>query len=153
MWDPHENIYKSIMQVPQGMLWTLDIFNKAYFKKFFHNVDIMTGVQMMPLEFDIVDEISKAVNVCGTFFYPMAMGLLMPLFMYNIVVEKEEKLIEIMKINGMKMRFYWLANFIFDYGLYLITMAVFWITGYCLNFNLFTKTDPLILVSPLLICR
>jgi hypothetical protein len=146
MWDPEDARYIKFMQVPMGLLWSVDIFNKAYIKSIFSEVEIITGVKRMPMEIAITDEMIKAVNICGTFFYPMAMGLLMPLFMYNIVVEKEEKLIEIMKINGMKMRFYWVSNFIFDYCLYILTMTVFCIIGFLLNFNLFTQTNTWLLV-------
>jgi len=53
----------------------------------------------------------------------MSMGL--PVFLYQIVLEKETKLIENMKINGMKMKNYWQVNYIFNLIFYLATALLF----------------------------
>ena len=77
----------------------------------------------------------------------MAISLLMPLFMYSIVIEKERKLIEIMKINGLKMFNYWMSNLIFNYTLYTITMIVFIIVGcIVLKLTIFIETHWLLLL-------
>ena len=101
----------------------------------------------MPFTQDNNDNIQRIINLAGSTFYPMAVSLLMPLFMYTIVLEKESKLVEIMKINGMKMRYYWLSNFIFNYSLYAITMLIFNVMGGAvLNLSLFTSTNSMLLV-------
>jgi hypothetical protein len=136
--------YSTLVNVINGMLWATDLMNKAYFKQFFPNVEIISGVQLMPYKQDDgSDNIQRIINLVGSIFYPMAISLLMPLFMYSIVLEKESKLVEIMKINGMKMRFYWLSNFTFNYGLYAVTMLIFnLIGGVALRLSLFTDTNP-----------
>jgi hypothetical protein len=147
IWNPAIGGYTSILFVPNGMLWTVDLFNKAYFKHFFNNTEIITGVQMMPVEFDNNDNIQRLINLCGNIFYPMAVSLLMPLFMYTIVLEKESKLVEIMKINGMKMRYYWTSNFVFNFCLYAFTMLIFNLLGSIVfNLSLFTDTNPWLLL-------
>lgn len=51
-----------------------------------------------------------------------------------------------MRMNGMKMRNYWLVNFIFNFGISIITNAVFFVFGYIfLNNNFFTQTGKDIL--------
>jgi hypothetical protein len=147
VWNPGLDEYTSILFVPNGMLWLTDMFNKAYFKHFFNNTEIITGIQMMPTEIDNGDNVQRLINLCGNIFYPMAVSLLMPLFMYTIVLEKEAKLVEIMKINGMKMRYYWLSNFVFNFLLYGFTMLIFnLIGGFGFNLSLFTDTDPWLLI-------
>jgi hypothetical protein len=135
--------FSYVINVINGMLWAADLFNKAYFRNFFDDVEIVSGVQIMPYNDDGIGEnIQRIINVAGAVFYPMAISLLMPLFMYTIVLEKEEKLIEIMKINGMKMRYYWLSNFTFNFMLYLTTMIIFNFVGaFALNLSLFTQTN------------
>lgn len=139
--------FSNIVNVVNGMLWATDLFNKAYFKHFFEDVYIISGVQIMPYKQDDAgDNIQRIINLAGSTFYPMAISLLMPLFMYTIVLEKESKLIEIMKINGMKMRYYWLSNFTFNFLLYSVTMLVFNLVGSIgLNLSLFTDTSPALL--------
>jgi len=65
----------------------------------------------------------------GAGLFPISLCLLLPVFVYNIVLEKEQKLIEIMKMNGMKMINYWIINFLFNFIVYLATVTVFCITG------------------------
>lgn len=57
----------------------------------------------------------------------MCMGL--PVFIYAIVMEKETRLLEIMKINGMRMANYWTVNFIFNLIFYLLTSSIFLVFG------------------------
>ena len=72
------------------MLWGTDLFNKAYIKKLFPKVKLISGVQLMPIKLDDNEEnIQRIINLSGSTFYPMAISLLMPLFMYSIVIEKE----------------------------------------------------------------
>jgi hypothetical protein len=147
IYNPDLNGYSPVLNIPNGMLWASDLFNRAYFRNFFNDVVVVSGVQLMPVSMDTgTENIQRIINIAGGTFYPMAVSLLMPLFMYTIVLEKESKLIEIMKINGMKMRFYWLSNFTFNYLLYALTMVIFNIFGsICLELTLFTQTSYILL--------
>jgi hypothetical protein len=148
VWDSSGENYINIIKVKEGILWSMDVFNKAYFKQFIKNVEIIAATQFMPFEIDLNKESDNLMNVCGLFLYPMALSLLMPLFMYNIVLEKESQLIEIMKINGMKMRYYWLSYFILYYGIYALTMGTFCIIGgYVFGFVMFARTSTMLLVN------
>lgn len=70
----------------------------------------------------------------------------MPLFMYNIVLEKERKLQEYMKINGLSIRNYWIVTFLFDYVYYSMSaMAVFVFSRYGIGLMVFTETHPLVI--------
>ena len=152
IFNPNKNDYNSVVNVINGMLWAVDLINKSYIRKFFDDVFIVSGVQIMPYKQDDNDNIQRIINLAGSTFYPMAVSLLMPLFLYTIVLEKESKLIEIMKINGMKMRFYWLSNFAFNFLLYSATMLIFNLFGsLCLGLTLFTQTNVLLLVINYLI--
>ena len=44
--------------------------------------------------------IYELLSVTGATLYPLALSLLLPIFMYTIVLEKEEKILEMMKMNG-----------------------------------------------------
>ena len=56
-----------------------------------------------------------------------------------------------MKINGLKMRFYWICNFIFNLMLYALTMLIFNLFGgVVLRLSLFTETNFFLLVINLI---
>ena len=136
-----------------GMMWGMGLFNKAYIKHLFPNVTVYSGMQLMPIALDDNEEnIQRILNVVGIIFYPLSVSLLMPLFMYNIVLEKERQLIEIMRINGLKMRNYWISYFIFYYILYLITIFFFILSGtFLFGLNLFVDTSFLLISLTILI--
>jgi len=66
-----------------------DLINKAFFRSIFPDIFVVGGVQVMPLTNNNDDYIQRIINVTGSTFYPLAISLLMPLFMYTIVLEKE----------------------------------------------------------------
>jgi len=86
----------------------------------------------MPMTDTNENFLMKVINVTGASLYPLALGLLLPVFMYSIVLEKEERILEMMKMNGLQLNIYWTVNFIFDFVLYTITVLVFMISGYLL---------------------
>ena len=74
----------------------------------------------------------------------LCMGL--PMFMYQVVLEKEMKLVEYMKINGLTMANYWTVMFLFNYGYYLISATLFYLFGkYVLGMLVFKATHPLLM--------
>lgn len=53
--------------------------------------------------------VESIINLAGASLYPLSLSLLFPVFMYSIVLEKEDKLIEMMKMNGLRIVNYWLV--------------------------------------------
>lgn len=63
------------------------------------------------------------------------------------MLEKETRLIENMKINGMKMSNYWIVNFFFNLMFYCATAVLFLLFGIkVFKLQIFTDTNLLILV-------
>ena len=76
----------------------------------------------------------------------LALGL--PVYLYGLVLEKEKRLVQNMRINGLKMRNYWLVNFLFSFAQYLFVMLVFYAAGYAFSgLTIFTETDPIIILA------
>jgi hypothetical protein len=64
------------------------------------------------------------------------------MFLCSLVIEKEMKIVENMKINGMKMSNYWLVNFLFFFMIYLLSAFLYWIAGrFVFDLSFFSKTD------------
>lgn len=103
----------------------------------------------MPVKDQDKSWLMKIINLAGASLFPLSLSLLLPVFMYAIVLEKEEKLLEMMKMNGLKMRNYWFVTYIFNFSMYFIMIVIFFVFGYALlELSFFTETHPGILVSP-----
>ncbi len=74
-------------------------------------------------------ELERIINLIGMCVFPICLCLSLPVFIYSLVLEKETKLVESMKINGMKMQNYWFVNFVFDFIMYIITSGLYWASG------------------------
>lgn len=102
----------------------------------------------MPLVGEDTGFIMRIISVTGASLYPLALSLLLPIFMYTIVLEKEEKLLEMMKMNGMRMKDYWLITFLFYSVITFLTFSIFYLFGYfILSLDFFTDTGPSVLIT------
>ena len=125
--------------------------SRAYIQKANPDIHLLSGVLHFPSSNDAGRYLHKAITLTGSFFYPVAFSLLLPIFLSSLVLEKEEGIRGMMKMNGLKMKNYWLVHYLWSLLVYCPIVAVFWILGaYQLELNFFTKTNPLILVNSFL---
>ena len=79
---------------------------------------------------------------------PICMSMALPVFIYQVVLEKETRLIENMKINGLKMTNYWLVNYLFNLGFYCATALLFMLFGgKIFKLQVFSDTNVWLLVA------
>jgi ABC-type multidrug transport system ATPase subunit len=109
---------------------------------------ITTQVAQMP--YNVPEFSFNIADLLGTFFFPLILMLPLPVFMYTLVLEKSEKLKEMMKLMGMKTRNYFLVTFLFQYGIYIITALEFIIVSAILGFRFVRGTSPLIFLIGLI---
>jgi ABC-type multidrug transport system ATPase subunit len=63
-------------------------------------------------------------------------------------MEKEKKLVENMKTNGLNMYNYWLVNGIYNYISYTVTVFIYWGTGrYIFGLDFFKDTNVLLFIE------
>ena len=94
--NPLTNTTSYFIRTIEGQISAADLVNKAYISKLFPNTYVYSGVQIMPLSPSFDQEIMRVINLLGSGLFPLSLCLLLPVFIYNIVLEKEQKLIEIM---------------------------------------------------------
>ena len=70
---------------------------------------------------NVMREAQMLVNGAGYVVYPVLFSLSLPVFLYNIVLEKESRLIQNMKINGLKMSNYWIVPRSLNFTQYFLT--------------------------------
>lgn len=101
----------------------------------------------MPYEPTIDTELERILNIIGLAVFPTCLCLGLPVFIYALVMEKETKLVETMKINGMKMKLYWSINFTFFFAIYLITATLYYLTGaYIFDLSFFYQTNLTLMI-------
>jgi hypothetical protein len=78
----------------------------------------------------------------AAWFIPVALCMGLPLYLHQTVLEKEKRLLQFMRINGLKMESYWTVTYLFNFSVYLISYLVFHITGtFIFRQPLFVKTS------------
>lgn len=113
----------------EGLLATANIINQAYIRKLFNDTTVVSGINFYPFTPGFELQIQRGVSALGIFIYPICMCMGLPVFIYSIVLEKEARLLEIMKINGMKMSNYWIVNFTFNFIFYMLTACIYVLFG------------------------
>eukprot|EP01080_Neovahlkampfia_damariscottae_P001324 gene1324-11407_t len=96
-----------------------------------------------PYTFEVAD--FRVADRLGSFFYPLILMFLLPVFMYTIVLEKQGKLREMMKLMGMKVFNYFLVTYATFFFFYIIVLCEFLIICLIAQFRFITGTHPLIL--------
>ncbi|KAJ3123095.1 hypothetical protein HK098_002218 [Nowakowskiella sp. JEL0407] len=115
----------------------LRISNSSYYRtaSITQGVRIMPSLQNTQLSFSISSLIAKSV-------FPFGVSFLLPIFVITLVKEKEDRILMMMKMNGMKSVTYYISHYITFYILYTISMIVFLVTGFASRMDMFRKTGP-----------
>lgn len=92
VYNPSRNSYSEVMNVINGALIICDLINSAYFRHFFSQDLLISGIQIFPLSSTEGENVQRVINISGSTFYPLAISLMMPLFMYTIILEKDVNL-------------------------------------------------------------
>ena len=82
------------------------------------------GYKVFPFLGGKINELDIATTA-GPFFFLILLSMLFPVFVNLIVYEKEQRLTQLMKMNGLRMSMYWLVNYVFCYALYFAVMIAF----------------------------
>ncbi|KAJ3297206.1 hypothetical protein HK104_000723 [Borealophlyctis nickersoniae] len=82
----------------------------------------------------------------GRILFPFGLSFLLPIFVIIIVKEKEDRILIMMQMNGLKTWTYWLTHYVHFYVLHVLSSAVFLIVGRVMRLEFFTRTDPGLLI-------
>ena len=126
-----------LRQVEAAMILSHYI-NNAYIHNEFEDTYIVAGHMFMPFTVRLDKELQKIVNFMGVIVFPICLSLAMPVLIYNLVLEKELRLLENMKINGLNVSTYWMVTGLYNLILYWGTCVAFWFCGrYIFDISLF----------------
>ena len=129
------------MRVTEGVLTMSDKINQAYINSIFPVNYILSGSQFMAFKADMKKDVQRIINGAGYIVFPMIFSLCLPVFLYNIVLEKESRLLQNMKINGLQMQNYWFVTFMFNFVTHLVCAFTTILFGrYVFRLNFFLET-------------
>ena len=103
---------------------------------------IITWVQALPYieqspSFDIG-------SFLGLLLYPFAVSFVLAIYVNTIVVEKQERLREMMRMNGLNMIWYWFVNYLWDIILYFFIIIMMIAVSVAYGLRMFTQTSYVI---------
>ena len=96
------NSTQYLLRQAEGAMLLSDLMNGAYIRSIFNETYINSGQIFMPFSIQMDKEFSRLTNFLGVMVFPICLSFAMPIFLYNLVLEKELRLLENMKINGLK---------------------------------------------------
>ncbi|KAF9206131.1 hypothetical protein BGZ49_002958 [Haplosporangium sp. Z 27] len=102
---------------------------------------ITHGFRGMPQLFSTKANIPIA-SMVGRILYPFGVSFLLPIFVITLVKEKEDRILVMMKMSGLKSFTYYVAHYIHFYILHIIASLMFIIAGIAFRMPFFTRVAP-----------
>ncbi|KAG0019644.1 hypothetical protein BGZ82_011827 [Podila clonocystis] len=106
-----------------------------------NSTKITHGFRGMPQLFSTKAEIPIA-SMVGRILYPFGVSFLLPIFVITLVKEKEDRILVMMRMSGLKSITYYIAHYIHFYILHIISSIMFILAGIAFRMPFFTKVDP-----------
>ena len=85
-------------------------------------------------------------GLIGLVLYPWGVSFLFPIFVLALVKEKEERYLVMMNMNGMKSSVYYIATYLTNLILAMISMACFIIAGLICGMEMFRRSSMVVLI-------
>ncbi|KAI8620642.1 ABC-2 family transporter protein-domain-containing protein, partial [Chytriomyces sp. MP71] len=85
-------------------------------------------------------------GLIGRILYPFGVSFLLPIFVIMLVKEKEDRIYIMMKMNGVKAWAYYMTHYLTFFVLFIFSTLIFMIAGRASKLDMFTKTNPVVLV-------
>eukprot|EP00842_Homolaphlyctis_polyrhiza_P005008 jgi/Hompol1/5508/HPOL_001953-RA len=113
-------------------------------------VAITQGLRIMPRENSFVFDAGLG-NVLGTKIYPFALSFLVPMFVVDLVTEKEARILIMMRTNGVGNLAYYGSHFVVFFVLYMWSAFIFVICNLLFGLSLLGQTSLVLILVLLMI--
>ncbi|PVU87965.1 hypothetical protein BB561_006096 [Smittium simulii] len=114
------------------------------------NASIVHQLRAMPQLFYEEPNISIG-SLIGSTLYPFGISFIISVFVLILVKEKEDRILVMMRMNGLKYYSYYLTHYAHFLTLSILTNSIFLITGIAFRMELFIKTSLGVLILLLFI--
>jgi len=82
-----------MMRITEGAIMLQDKINQAYIRTLFPDTYVVSGLQFMPFKIDLDKALEKAANTFGLILYPLSISIALPVFLNQLVYEKQNRII------------------------------------------------------------
>jgi hypothetical protein len=110
------------------------------------SAQITHGLRIMPQLGNLKVDIPFG-GIIGSILYPFGVSFLLPIFVVLLVREKEQRILTMMKMNGMGSLAYYFSHYVTMYILYFVSTVIFLLAGTVNKLTFFTLTQPGVLVA------
>ena len=110
------------------------------------NVTIYHGVRVMPFLFNSSFDFRPIFRALGNILYTFGVSFLLPVYVVTLVKEKEDRILIMMQMNGLKLWIYYFVHYCHFYSMHILSSTVFIITGVISRLDFFVRTDPLVYI-------
>eukprot|EP01133_Synstelium_polycarpum_P015460 gene15460-18343_t len=117
---------------------TMNELESAYIKTVY-NQSYIINANLYEFPFAITTPKIDIGSLLGGLFYPFALSFLLPLFVFSIVIEKQERLRDMMLMMGLRMRNYWIVTYLFNFLLYAFALVIVVGVSIIFKFSVFTE--------------
>jgi hypothetical protein len=140
----------------EGFLSLVNFFSNSFLKNFTrHNQKLIAGFTSPTVDSDFAASFLESIvgtvlspGFIETIVFPLGQCLGLPIMLYVLVMEKEEKLKSLLEIMGLKSSNYWRAYIIFYFLMFMASNLIFYLVGkLLLGGKFFQKANSLLLVS------
>ncbi|KAI9204485.1 uncharacterized protein BJ171DRAFT_505933 [Polychytrium aggregatum] len=111
---------------------------------------ITQGLRVMP-EFGTTALSIPFGSLLGRVLYPFGISFLLPIFVITLVKEKEDRILVMMKMNGLKVWAYYVSHYITMFVLYVLSAIMFVAVGTGTKMDVFVNTGKGVLPVLLLV--
>ncbi|RKP20028.1 hypothetical protein ROZALSC1DRAFT_28441 [Rozella allomycis CSF55] len=120
--------------------WLANAIAKTYMPN--ANISINHGLRTMPVVINNRFDARPIYRVLGNILFPFGVSFLLPVFVLTLVKEKEDRILIMMQMNGLRTWTYYLMHYAFFYLMHFLASTVFIIAGVVARLDFFVKTDP-----------
>ncbi|OMJ16749.1 ABC transporter A family member 7 [Smittium culicis] len=137
----------SLPSVTQQQMTQQTLLGNGFLRSALNKIDanIVHTLRAMPqlyyFEFNI-----PFGSILGSSLYPFGISFMICIFVLILVKEKEDRILVMMQMNGLKYSYYYISHYIHFFILSIWTCFFFVLAGRLFNLELFTNTDIKIII-------
>ena len=102
---------------------------------------------MVPFKYPV--PVGQSAVITQAFLFPMFTMFLLPAFVAAVVVEKETRLYQMMRMEGMKAAAYWAGCYLFNMAYFIAIAGTYVASGYLFSIASVTHASPFLFVAVL----
>lgn len=123
-------------QIALNYVGSIYIATTAFLKQ---SIDQDWDIKMSTRPFPYQDDGSSydLPSRLAVLFFPICLSLLLPLYVYQIVIEKQNSMLPMMLMMSLKMRNFWMSWYVYNMVLYFIVSSIVVLTCIVFGFTVF----------------